>query len=200
MQPNPPGPAPEERRSKKKERKEKKSFSRGVETLFRSAYQTHVNLTAMADGKASIMLTVNGLLLSVVLATITPRIAQDEWLLAPVVIVLLTCLASLLFAVLAVRPRLMRRTVSVDVIRKDGANILFFGNYAQLTEADFRLALGELILDQERLYDVMTRDLYGMGIVLGRKYHLLQRSYDVFATGMIIGVIAFVVVYVKMAT
>jgi hypothetical protein len=192
-------PKRKNKKGKKDRKEEKAGFSRGVETLFRSAYQTHVNLTGMADGKASIMLTVNGLLLSVVLATITPRISSDEWLIVPVVIVLLTCLASLLFAVLAVRPRLIRRAISLDVVRRDGANLLFFGNYAQLTEADFRLALGELIRDQERLYDVMTRDLYGMGTVLGRKYHLLQRSYDVFATGMIIGVVAFVMVYVKMA-
>src|SRR5690242_17268227 len=105
MEPHPrpePGPlngestSADPKQKKKKDRKEEKkveekkaSFSRGVETLFRSAYQTHVNLTGMADGKASIMLTVNGLLLSVVLATITPRISSDEWLIVPVVIVLL---------------------------------------------------------------------------------------------------------------
>jgi hypothetical protein len=191
----------EKKKKKEKEKKEKKGteYSKAVETLFRSTYQTHVSLTAMADGKASIMLTINGLLFSVVLATITPRITKDDWLIWPVIIVLLTCVASLLFAVLAVRPRVYRGVVTLESLRSGQVNPLFFGNYSQVPEAAFRTAIAELLQHPERLYDVMSQDLYGMGAVLSRKYRLLQRSYDIFATGMILGMIAFSIVYVKMA-
>jgi hypothetical protein len=189
-----------DRKKKKKKKKERKEqeYTRAVETLFRSAYHTHVSLTAMADGKASIMLTINGLLATVVLASITPRIDKAEWLLLPVVITLLTCVGSLVFAVLAVRPRINRTRITLDSVRRDSANLLFFGNYVDLGEAAFRQGIEELLHDPDRMYEVMTRDLYGMGTVLARKYRLLRHCYDIFAAGLILSVLAFAAVYVMM--
>ena len=46
---------------------------RGVETMYRATYRTHVNLSSIADNKANIMLSVNAIVLSVVVANLWPR-------------------------------------------------------------------------------------------------------------------------------
>jgi Family of unknown function (DUF5706) len=180
----------------KKNRKEKGvEYGRSAETLFRSAYQTHVGLTAMADGKANIMITINGLVISVLIAAVSPRIDRDEWLLLPTAVLLVTCVSSLIFAVLAVRPRINQVPLTLDKVRRERANILFFGNYVNLPEPDFRQGVLELLKDPERAYDTMARDLYGMGSVMSRKFRLLRHSYDLFMGGLVVGVVALLINY-----
>jgi hypothetical protein len=126
---------------RKKDKEKEAQYGRAVETLFRSAYSTHLGLTSMADGKANIMITINGLVMSVLLASVSPRIDNQEWLLAPTVVLLLSCLASLICAVLAVRPRIRPTEITLESVRAERSNILFFGNYTSLDETDFRQAM-----------------------------------------------------------
>ena len=41
-------------------------LGRGVETMYRTAYRTHVNLSSIADNKANIMLSINAIIISVI--------------------------------------------------------------------------------------------------------------------------------------
>ena len=45
--------------------------------------------------------------------------------------------------------------------------------------------------DRDFLYGSLTRDLYAQGRVLGRKYRLLRKGYNVFMYGIVASVIAF---------
>lgn len=51
--------------------------SRGVETMYRTTYQTHNNLSSMADNKANIMLSINALIMSVILSSLVPSL--KDW-------------------------------------------------------------------------------------------------------------------------
>jgi len=186
------------KKKKDREKKEKdREYGRAAETLFRSAYHTHMGLTTLADGKASIMITINGLLLTVVTTAAAPwMVTQRPVLIAPAVVILVSCLGSLVFAILAVRPR-VNPVLLVDKTSEqlDDVNLLFFGNYTQLPEASFRREITEMIVDPERMYQIMARDLYGMGTVLARKFKMLRHSYDLFTGGIILGVTAFIALY-----
>jgi hypothetical protein len=184
-----------DKEKKKKDKEKEAQYGRAVETLFRSAYSTHLGLTSMADGKANIMITINGLVMSVLLASVSPRIDNQEWLLAPTVVLLLSCLGSLICAVLAVRPRIRPTEITLESVRAERSNILFFGNYCSLDEFDFRQAMRELRHDPEAMYDVMTRDLYGMGMVMSRKFRLLRYSYTLFMWGLVVGVLLYIGFY-----
>ena len=187
------------KKKKKKDKDKEREYSRAAETLFRSAYHTHMGLTALADGKASIMITINGLLLTVVTTAVAPTITQIRALLAPSMVILFSCLGSLIFAILAVRPRVNPTMIANKSSEQlDDVNLLFFGNYTQLPESSFRREIKEMIVDPERMYEIMSRDLYGMGTVLSRKFKMLRHSYDLFMGGLILGVLTFVVVYVGM--
>ncbi len=169
--------------------------TRGVETLFRTSYRVNMDLTSLADSKANIMISINGLMVSILIASIAPKIDSNSWLLIPTSVFLVGCLISLIFAVLSARPRVQSRNISLEESRRHHTNILFFGNFAHLTEADFKVAMKERMLDPVALYEMMMADIYGVGSVLQRKYQLLRASYGAFIVALVIGVAGFITVF-----
>ena len=169
--------------------------TRGVETLFRTSYRVNMDLTSLADSKANIMISINGLMVSILIASIAPKIDANPWLLIPTSIFLVGCLISLVFAVLSARPRVQSRNISLEESRRHHTNILFFGNFAHLTQDDFKIAMKERMMDPVALYEMMMADIYGVGSVLQRKYQLLRASYGAFIVALVIGVAGFITVF-----
>ncbi len=193
-----PTPSLEEPNKKKKKKKEKKQglgSQRGIETMFRTSYRTHMDLSALADNKANIMISVNGIIISILLASISPKIDSNPWLLVPTSVLLLACLISMSYAIRAARPRVTSHLVTLDDVREDRANILFFGNFVSLSEDDFVVGMSELLRNTDGLYHSMMRDIYGLGKVLSQKFVLLRASYTVFLIGVTLGILLFLGVY-----
>ena len=168
---------------------------RGVETLFRSSYRVNMDLTSLADAKANIMISVNGFIVSILIAAIAPKVDANPWLLIPTSVFLVGCVVSLIFAVLSARPRVQSHHVTLDEIRRNKTNILFFGNFASLPERDYQIAMKERMMDPVALYELMITDIYGVGAVLERKYKLLRGAYTAFLSALIVGVVAFILVF-----
>ena len=191
--------AAKKKKKKKKAKEDQTLFGsrRGVETMFRSAYRAHLDLTSLADAKANIMISINGLILSIILAAIAPKLDTNTWLVVPTVIMLISCVVAIVFAVLAARPRgkPAQNLTLAEALSRD-VNLLYFGNSAQLSEDDFVTGLTEMVQDTDVLYRNMMRDIYGMATVLKRKFGLLKSSYTVFMFGISISVFAFIAVFV----
>ncbi|NGP77956.1 hypothetical protein G3570_15005 [Balneolaceae bacterium YR4-1] len=171
------------------------SRKRGISDMFRTSYRTHVELSAIADNKSNIMISINGIIISIIIASISPKLDANIWLLWPTAALLVSCLGSLVYAIRAARPRVSKEPVTLDDVRANRANILFFGNYHNMERAEFVEGIEELMVDEQRLYDSMARDLYGLGSVLARKYELLRVSYNIFMFGIIVGVFLFLGVF-----
>lgn len=198
-----PAVTPEVPVKKKKKKKDKDSgklgSSRGIETMFRTSYRTHLDLSNMADNKANIMISINGIIISVVIASISPKIDSNPFLLVPTTALLIGCAVSLVYAVLSARPRVTRQKVTLQDVLDNRANVLFFGNFVDLDVDEYLEAMRVLILDTDRLYTNMMRDIYFLGLVLDRKYRLLRTAYTIFMFSTVIGVFAFIVTYVLTA-
>ena len=178
-----------------KKKKKIGSTNRGISDMFRTSYRTHIELSAIADNKSNIMISINGIIISIVIASISPKIDSNPWLLIPTAILLLTCLGSLVYAVLSARPRVSNATITLEDVRANRANILFFGNFHTLSKEDYVTGMEELMQDSNRLYDNMARDIHGLGKVLTKKYQLLRISYNVFMIGLVLSVLSFIVVF-----
>ena len=194
-----------EKERKKRKKAEGKSdgslgSSRGIETMFRTSYRTHSDLSNLADNKANIMISINGIIISILLASISPKMDANPWLLVPTSVLLVGCVVSLVFAVFAARPRVSSRPVSLRSLREDAANILFFGNFVNMPEEEFVEGMKELMTHTDQLYVNMVRDIYSLGTVLARKFRLLRTSYTVFITSLVLGVALFLVVFAMVAT
>ena len=169
---------------------------RGVETMFRTAYRVNMDLSSLADAKANIMISINGLIISILIGGLSSRIDSNPYLLIPATIFLVGCLASIIFAVLAARPRVQTEHVTLDQVRNRSANLLFFGNFAHLSRDEFVVGMRELMVDSRALYESMMLDVYGVGSVLQKKYARLRWAYSLFMVALVGGVIGFIIVMV----
>lgn len=183
------------KKNKKKKKNEGLGSSRGIETMFRTSYRTNMDLSGLADAKANIMISINGIIISIIIASISPKIDTNPWLLIPTAVLLLSCLVSIILAVLAARPRVPSNVINLEDVRSGKANVLFFGNFVSMPESDYVIAMKELLVNTDRLYVNMIRDIYGLGTVLEKKFKLLRRSYNAFMVGLMLGVLLFVGVY-----
>lgn len=175
----------------KEEKKKLKKLSRGAETLYKTAYQTHLNLNSLADSKAHIMLSVNSILLSASFSFLIPKWGNDVRLVVPTISLILTALTAILFAILTIKPKLITGHISKDDVKKKTADLLFFGNYTTMNLVDYKWGMRELIKDPEYTYNSLSQTLYFLGQVLKKKYKYLIYCYLVFINGLILSVILF---------
>ncbi|MEM9820822.1 MAG: Pycsar system effector family protein [Bacteroidota bacterium] len=174
---------------------EKRLPGSATQTFFRTNYRNHINLSAIADNKANIMISVNAILISVVISILSyQNISQrNPMVILPVVIFLVTGLSSLIFAVLSIRPKVTTKnegSVSLEEVKQ---NIVFFGNFVHLELDQFEAAVDAVLRDGELLYGNMVRDLYFLGKVLDKKYRFLTISYNIFMVGFVATVLTFLV-------
>lgn len=172
-------------------------LGRGVETMYRNIYRTHINLSSIADNKANIMLSVNAIIISITVSSLIPKLELYPDLQIPTIILLAVCLAALVFAILATRPKVTKSQLTRQDIIDRRANLLFFGNYYNMELDDFHFGMMEMIKDSDFLYSSMTRDLYYLGIVLAQKYQYLRICYGIFMYGLIASVVIFAVAFLK---
>jgi hypothetical protein len=77
--------------------------------------------------------------------------------------------------------------------RKLEGNLLFFGEFARMSEADFRATLKQQLVSDDLVYSAIARDIYQNGQVLAfRKYRYLALAYRTFLAGLILSFVAFV--------
>ncbi len=190
-------------KNKSKGKGEKKEINqirlgRGVETMYRTTYRTHVNLSSIADNKANIMLSINAIIVSISVSTLVPNFGDSPKLIIPTLLLLFVCLASIVFATLSTMPKVTEGIFTREDIRQKKSNLLFFGNFYNMKMDDFHWGMMEMIKDSDFLYSSMTRDLYFLGKVLAKKYSYLRTCYRIFMYGLITAVVAFAYAFIAM--
>ena len=169
---------------KKKKNKKMLGSSRGIETMYRTAYRAQLDLTALAATKANIMISLNGLILSVLTLSGPFVLVAEPMFTAPIAVFLATCLASIIFAVLAAQPRFNKSKSTIDEFKKDEANILVFEHFSSLDIDEHTSVMAGLLRNNKRVYKNMSRQLYLLGIDAHRKFGLLKCSYMAFLIGL----------------
>lgn len=173
-------------------RKEKeKRPDRGVDTMFRNAMRTHVEFSSMADNKANIMISVNTILITILVTVLARKLDNNPHLIIPTAIITLASLTTLIFAVMVTRPKVTEAKFSREDIKNRIANLLYFGNFADMSFKDFEWGFHEMMGDKDFLYNSMIKDFYYLGKVLHRKYKYLRICYTVFIVGLVISIMAF---------
>jgi hypothetical protein len=158
-----------------------------VVNMLRTAQQHHVQLSSMADQKASILIGVN----SVVFALVV----RDPSVMSLPMLVLagVSSLAALL-CMLAVVPMFGGRRVAHTQLEP---NFLFFGVFTDWSEEEFQQRMHDMMADDEAMRRAMIRDMYQLGLVLRhKKYRFLGYGYRVFMVGLAASFLAFVAQYV----
>lgn len=187
------GDIPNKYEIKKKKNDKIQQPDRGVDTLFRVTLNNHTRLSDIADSKANILLSVNAIVISIALSTLVPKLGspKNEYLLLPSIVMLLSSVVSIIFAILATKPNVTYESFNEEDVKNKKVNLLFFGNFYQMSLEAYDDAMQELMKDRDYVYTSLTRDLYYLGKVLERKYRLLSITYTIFMIGTILSVLTF---------
>ena len=172
---------------------------RGVETMFRITSRNHVEFSNMVDGKANIMISINTLVISVVISVLFRKLDSNTFMTIPTFVFMAVCLLTIVYAVLASRPKVTAGVFTRDDITSKRANLLFFGNFYRVPVEEFEWGMREMLKDKDYLYDSMIRDFYYLGQVLGKKYHYLRISYTIFMYGFVFSILLYVIMFLAYA-
>lgn len=167
--------------------------NRGVETMFRVAFASHQKLSALADNKAHIMISVNSIIISVTIGLVLNNFSADSYFIIPTVILLLVNVLTIIFSVLATRPKIHNGFFTKEQLEQKRVNLLFYGSFYKMKHNDYQKAMRGMMENSDFLYDTMIKDIYWQGVVMGRKFRLLHNSYNIFMYGIAIAVIAYVI-------
>jgi hypothetical protein len=116
---------------------------------------------------------------------------KHPYLILPGINLVFFSIITIVLAILSTIPRKTMGRVSKDQVNNKEGNLIFFGNFHNLSLDQYKWSMNELIKDQDYLYNSLTTDLYFLGKVLNRKYSLLRWSYYTFVTGLVLTIIMF---------
>jgi hypothetical protein len=150
-----------------------------VDHLLRTVQQHHVQLSTLADTKASLIITISSIVLTISLSR-----ASDPSLRAALLTLAVACLLALLLAIIAVLPTFAPSAVKRGRVSR---NLLFFGHFGSLSEDEFLDEMERVMLTDALLYVTALRDIYSLGTYLYRKkYRYLRFAYVALLTGFIL--------------
>ena len=149
--------------------------------LVRTLQQLTMQLSQMADQKASI-------LMGATFVVFTIAIGQASRASIPISLMVLAGFAfvSALLAVSAVMPRIGSTKGPI------GSNLLFFGNFTRMSESEFVTAVKSRLHADDDFIETMLRDIHQNGMVLAqRKYRFLGLAYRMFVAGLVVTMLVF---------
>ncbi len=206
----------EEKLKKKKKKKSTSVYSKSVETMFRNAYRAQLDMIALAATKANIMISLNGVIVSILMVTGGFIYTNQPAFLLPAILFLITSAISIYFALSAASPSpapaharafccfrdILKGKASVGDFKnyiktpekrfnKDTSNILIFEDFAKLPKDVYLKEMEKLIKNPEKTYEKMSDQLYWLGLMADKKFSNLRYSYSVFRWGLILSIISF---------
>ena len=158
-------------------------FPKEVHNMLVAAQEAHVQYSAMADSKASILMGASFVVFSLTLGQM-----QSNQISMPMLVLGSFSFFATVLSVLAVLP------VIGGKVKFAAPNLLFFGVFSRMKEDEFVDTLVEQMRSEETVYRMMARDLHQNGVILQlHKYRFLRYAYRTFLIGIVATAVAFIV-------
>lgn len=159
--------------------------ARGLQTLFRTLSRNHYNLIKMIDNKASILLTINSIIISIILgASFMFKETNVDHINSHAIVIFRFSIVSMVIALIAMLPHKYHN------IKKSGhKGSLYAGNYSKLTLDEYRNEMRRIMVSGNSIYNEMIDDLYYLGKAINIKHKLLIASFVIFIIGLLTAVL-----------
>jgi hypothetical protein len=183
------------KKSKKKGGKKKKSskidgYAKNTISILRTKLRNNIELTNLADSKANVLLSLNAIMLTFIVPFILPYIdlIKDFNLQIPLVVLVLTCLATIYLAVMVLRPgKLSGQKLQVD--QNSQISPFFFGNFDRMEKGDYLEYAEAVLFDEEMVSKFLSHDFYHIGVRLAEKMRLVRKAFNIFMIGLITSIL-----------
>jgi len=188
--------------------------SKAVETMFRNALRTELDLIALAATKANIMISLNGIIISALMISGAFIFVSSAAFLVPAGMFMFTAAASIFFAILAAAPEKanyfagffawgkawVKKQASRQELQAylhkanqfgggDKVNLLINKDRMQLSREEYWGQMQALMRDRDETYHAMSDQLYWLGQIAARNFKMLSISYSLFRWGMLVSVL-----------
>ncbi|OSI06856.1 Protein of uncharacterised function (DUF3616) [Neisseria animaloris] len=193
--------------------------AKGVETMFRNAFRTEMELLALAATKANIMISLNGFIVSALMISGAFIFASSPEFLIPAGIFMVTAAASIVFALLSASPEriskmkvawkwfrdVLSRKAKISDFRArvvqprvhyfgDTPNILIYEDRVKISKERYWRMMQDIMADREQVYEKMSDELYWLGLIANKQFKYLNLSYAAFRWGLLASLVAFIAV------
>jgi len=168
---------------------------RAKDTLFRITIRNQIDQISIADNKANMIISINTIIISLVVAIMGVSFANPYFgsaqVTVPFLILLFSNTTSAIFAILAARPRFRKGPPNFKT-----SSMLYFGNFRHIPLNEYIREIEEIITSKQSVYRNLIIDLYNNGRILDRKYRMLSVSYTAFLIGIILCVLSYLILFV----
>ena len=184
--------------------------TKAVETMFRNALRTELDLIGLAATKANIMISLNGIIISALMISGAFIFVSSAAFLIPAGMFMFTAAAAIFFAILAASPEkakyykgfsnwfkgfikreahfrdLNRYLARANQTSLNGdINPLINKDRMQLSREEYWERMQILMRDRDETYHAMSDQLYWLGQIAARNFKMLNISYALFRWGML---------------
>ncbi len=168
------------------------------EDLFKIAFRNYINLIALADSKAGLLIQVNSILASVVVALVLRKLESSIWFALPTGALLAGSAITIFYSILASKP-LERWSGMQDEPAKEE---FFFGSFDRLDprfkDAEWSKYLEDMTRffggDKKFIFEDLIKESYEVRKVLSKKFNYLSIAYKVFFAGLLLSILGFIIV------
>ncbi|RTZ96599.1 MAG: hypothetical protein DSY90_10180 [Deltaproteobacteria bacterium] len=203
----------EKKKKKKEKNKRKKKYlpkkigcAKGIETMFKTSYRAQLDMISLGATKAKIMISINGLLVTVLTVSGVFIYTSEPLFLAPTAVFMATAAISIFFAIQAASPGHYNKDVKLkgsssrEKFSRVNTNFLNYEYYAELSKKDYVKGMKRTLQDPEKVYLGMIDYLYSLGVIANWNFKMLRYSYLVFRVGVVSGIVMLVAIqiYVKL--
>ena len=180
--------------NKPKKNKENKDF-RSIETLFRNSLRANLELTALADSKASVLISVNGFILTVII-TASGLYLNNPNMIYPFVTILLTALVSILLGTMAIRPRDKRQFMKKKYLKKFNS-VAYFQDMSETAPDEYLQSVRKILKEKEEVHEHIIKHIHILGAEIKVKYNWLKRAYTAFGLGLSLSAVMMIIAIFK---
>lgn len=158
-----------------------------LDQLVRQTRAHHVALSAAADAKAAMLMT-----LAAIVIPLTLRLLDSEKLWLAAIVLIFSCALTAILAAYSAMPKILGSKMPRPE-NNPMFNPLFFGDFAGLSYEEFLKQVEGAMESPAKTYETQLREVYTMGTYLAnRKYKYLKYAYATMITGIIISVLMWV--------
>ena len=160
----------------------------GRETIYllRTIHQNQTHLISLADQKANILISIVAVVITILSTNLSTITSLSPPLLFLFAIFLIAEFLTIGLGLLVIFPKNIKLPFKRKSPLPTHPNPIFFGSFLKLTEQEFVDTMFEDINDLNKVRRLFLGDIYKIGLVLQKKYVLLQYAY----TSMLIGLCA----------
>jgi Family of unknown function (DUF5706) len=168
-----------------------------TEDLFKIAFRNYNHLISVADSKASLLMRVNSVIISIIIAFLVGKGGRTLAVLWPAIILMTVSMITIFLAILASRPQ---NNSFLEDKKSHSYQRFYFGSFDMVDKSflkasweDYFKQLMELFsMPKETVYMEVYKESYNVRRVLAKKFNYLTLAYWVFLVGFLISIISFV--------